>query len=61
MSPPEAFRRAEWNVVYMMGFAIGISTGIAASVAAMLWWRVFRKPRIADASLTVRYGKPPAR
>lgn len=41
-SPPEAFRAAEWNVIYLLGLAVGVGAGVGASAAGLLWWRVAR-------------------
>jgi hypothetical protein len=44
-SPPEAFRAAERNVIYLAGVAVGVATGVGLSVAAVLWWWLARLRR----------------
>lgn len=41
-SPPEAFKAAEFNVVYLLGLAVGVAAGVGVSVAAAAWWRLAR-------------------
>jgi hypothetical protein len=50
-SPPEAFRAAEGNVIYLAGLAVGVATGVGLTVAAALWRRLAR-PRRPD------HGRP---
>lgn len=48
-SPPEAFKAAEWNVVYLLGWAVGVATGIGLSAAVWLLWRLVRSHRSNNA------------
>jgi hypothetical protein len=45
-SPPEAFKAAEWNLVYLLGLAVGVATGLGLSAAAALYWRLVRSRRL---------------
>jgi hypothetical protein len=44
----EEVRAAEWNLVYLLGLAVGTASGVGVAVAAGLWWRLAR-PRRRDA------------
>jgi len=44
----EAVRAAEWNLVYLLGLAVGLVSGLGVAIAAGLWWRIVR-PRHPDA------------
>lgn len=47
-SPPEAFRAAEWNILYLFGWFIGAFTGIGLG-ASLLMWRYLLRSRRATA------------
>ncbi len=44
-SPPEAFKAAEFNVIYLLGLTVGVAAGIGVSVATVAWWRLTRSRR----------------
>jgi hypothetical protein len=39
---PAESKLAGANVILLMGFALGLGTGVSACVAAALWWRLLR-------------------
>jgi hypothetical protein len=41
----DAVRAAEWNLVYLLGLAVGAPSGIGVAVAVGLVWRLLRSRR----------------
>lgn len=39
-SPYEDKRATRFNIPYIAGLVVGVPTGIAAAIAASLWWRL---------------------
>lgn|GEM_PF-3913128 len=44
------------NVLYLMGLAVGLGTGVCAWVAAALWWRLLRRRRHQTEAVTGAEG-----
>jgi hypothetical protein len=43
----EAEREAEWNLIYLLGLAVGSASGLGVAVAGGLCWRLVRTRRTA--------------
>lgn len=41
----EEVKAPEWNVVYLLGLAVGTGAGAAMAAAAGLWWQLARSRR----------------